>query len=353
VKSSKVLFICKRREDYNDDSSYSHEGVSTGLLNSARFVSDMLSKNGIESKISIVQDNNCIDREVTAFKPTHVIIEALWVVPEKFEILTKLHPNVKWIVRYHSEIPFVATEGIAMNWLFKFIDHDNVAVSGNSTSIQSELKFLIGHHFNISGKALDEKVIFLPNYYDCSKLSSVKKQSQNDYVSVGCFGAIRPLKNHLLQAITAIRFAERIGKKLHFHINSGRVEGNGDPVLKNLRELFSRLKSNGHQLIEHQWMPHDQFMEMLKAEIDIGVQISFSETFNIVAADMVAAGIPIVTSDEVKWSSFLFNADPASSASMLRMMLIVWNARCINVKTEQYFLKRYVKKSELIWKRYL
>ena len=39
---SKVLFVLKRREDYTLDPSYSSEGVSTGLLNSATFVNDML-----------------------------------------------------------------------------------------------------------------------------------------------------------------------------------------------------------------------------------------------------------------------------------------------------------------------
>jgi hypothetical protein len=77
----------------------------------------MLVANGVDSTIIEVIDNNGIDREVTKYKPTHVIIEALWVIPSKFEILTKLHPNVKWIIRLHSEIPFLANEGIAMEWM--------------------------------------------------------------------------------------------------------------------------------------------------------------------------------------------------------------------------------------------
>ena len=94
-KEKKVLFILKKRK--SSHSNYSV--VSSGLFNSANFVSDMLNKNGIESHLVEVIDNNCIDREVTQYKPTHVIIEALWVVPSKFEVLTKLHPNVEWIIR--------------------------------------------------------------------------------------------------------------------------------------------------------------------------------------------------------------------------------------------------------------
>ena len=86
----KVLFILKKRQS----SHTGYDSVSSGLLNSARFVSDMLNKNGIESNLVEVQDNNCIDREVSKYRPTHVIIEALWVVPSKFETCTRF--GEKW-----------------------------------------------------------------------------------------------------------------------------------------------------------------------------------------------------------------------------------------------------------------
>ncbi len=127
---NKILFICKKRKTYGSG-PYTHI-VSSGLLNSAKFVNDMLVKNGVNSTIVEVIDNNCINKEVTLHKPTHVIIEALWVVPSKFEVLTKLHPNVKWIIRLHSEIPFIANEGIAMEWVFECMKYKNVIVSVNS-----------------------------------------------------------------------------------------------------------------------------------------------------------------------------------------------------------------------------
>ena len=113
---NKILFLLKRREDYSAKIHGSNVGLSTGLYNSASFMNDMLNELGIESKLSVVIDNNCIDREVTQYQPTHVVIEALWVVPTKFAVLQALHPNVKWIVRLHSELPFLANEGMALHW---------------------------------------------------------------------------------------------------------------------------------------------------------------------------------------------------------------------------------------------
>ena len=95
---SRVLFILKRREDF-DAVTHSHIGLSTGLYNSAKFMDDMLTSNSITSNLEVAIDNNCIDRLVTKHKPTHVIIEALWVVPTKFSVLCKLHPDVTWIIR--------------------------------------------------------------------------------------------------------------------------------------------------------------------------------------------------------------------------------------------------------------
>ena len=69
----RILFILKRREDYNAV-THSHIGLSTGLFNSASFMSDMLNKNGIESILEVAIDNNCIDRLLTLHQPTHVII---------------------------------------------------------------------------------------------------------------------------------------------------------------------------------------------------------------------------------------------------------------------------------------
>src|ERR1017187_3457174 len=106
--ATRVLFVLKRREDYAIDDSYSGKGISTGLLNSATFVKDMLLIQGLDSELVVVTDNNGIDAEVSRYKPTHVIIEALWVVPEKMDELVALHSTVTWIIRYHSEAPFLA-----------------------------------------------------------------------------------------------------------------------------------------------------------------------------------------------------------------------------------------------------
>ena len=147
---TKVLFICKQRP--------ARYGASYGLLNSCRFLCNALHSMGVEAHTVEVPDNNHIDRKIHHYKPTHVFIEALWVVPEKFEVLIPLHPKIKWFVRLHSNVPFIANEGMAVDWILKYANlqkkyHQfNLAV--NSEKIHNDLK-----------RSLNIDTVYSPNIY--------------------------------------------------------------------------------------------------------------------------------------------------------------------------------------------
>jgi hypothetical protein len=345
-----VLFILKRKENFNADVD-KHIGVTTGLYNSANFMHQMLRDNGIDSNMEIAMDNNCIDRLVTKHRPTHVIIEALWVVPSKFIILSKLHPTVTWIIRLHSEMPFLAGEGIAMDWLGDYAAFKNILIGVNAPRMMSEVTFYLQHKFNWTDEQTKSKIIYMPNYYPTDFVTKPYLVDSKDTVDIGCFGAVRPLKNHMLQAIAALKFAESMGKKLNFHINSGRLEMKGEPVLHNLRGLFQHLYDKGHQLISHGWTHRDEFLKIV-AEMDIGMQVSFSETFNIVGADFVSQGVPFLGSSEIPWSSPEFNSDPASSQHIYEKLKYTHENTGRNVQQHQELLAKYVTETQSIWVEY-
>lgn len=343
---NKILFCLKRREDYNGI-LHSSIGVSTGLYNSATLVSNMLNTNGIESKVVVLTDNNDIDREVTQYNPTVVIIEALWVVPEKFDILQKLHPNRKWIIRLHSETSFLANEGMAYDWLGRYMQYENVFIGVNSPRMINEVKQFLG--IVVSDVDINEKVIYMPNYYNVDfKSKSIDRKKA--WIDIGCFGAIRPLKNQLLQALVAIQFAEAKNKKLRFHINSGRIELNGSPIMHNIKHVFEHVSSRGHELIIHQWMPHEEFLEVV-GSMDINMQVSFTETFNIVTADSLDQGVPIVCSDEVPFAASAFVANPVDSEDILGKLQLTWSLPYMNVSLNQMGLRNYSNKTERIWNK--
>ena len=345
MQSPRVLFLLKHRTfDSTYDNAYSVDSeygstldgpssytkhLASGLTISVDFVIQMLEEMGVQCKAVQVPDNNDIDREVHRYKPTHVIIEALWVVPEKFEVLHQLHPHVKWIVRIHSEIPFLSNEGIAIDWITRAAGYMDVVIAANSHNAKEDIHHILKSVYpGWTAHEMKKKVICLPNYYSLVAMEDLVAAMNlapeptcirdlefwNDdgvVLNAACFGSIRPLKNNLIQAVAAIRYAESEGATLHFHINGERVEG-GSNVVRNLRALFLETK---HVLVEHPWMDHNLFLRLL-SWMDVSLCVSFSETFCIVAGDSVAAGVPTVVSTQVAWASCFAMADPTKSHSI-------------------------------------
>ena len=349
MKNLKILFILKKRQDSNG-SAPTHIGLSTGLYNSALYVYQMLLANGVDCAIEVVQDNNDIDRVVTLHKPTHVIIEALWVVPEKFKVLCKLHPKVMWIIRLHSNFPFLANEGVALQWIGDYVTYPTLFVALNSERALEDIQYYCKEKMSWTGKETRERVIYLPNYYP-QDYKTKKYHRHKEHINISCFGAIRPFKNQVIQAMAAIEFADRINKKLRFHINAGRIEQKGDSIMKNLEYLFESVAHCGHELVKHEWKPGENFIELC-GKMDIAMQVSLSETFNIVGADSISQGVPVVGSSEIPWLNWLFTANPTSSKSIQRTLMLTHLLPDINVKLNQNKLTSYTNETEDIWLKY-
>jgi hypothetical protein len=341
----RVLFIVKKREGYGDyDCGYGGPcDYLGGLYNSAFFVVQMLQANGVVAQVVQVTDNNDIDREVTLFAPDVVIIEALWVVPQKFEVLTELHPRVTWVIRIHSEIPFLALEGVAVDWIAKYSTIDNVSLACNSPRATADVTQIVHDHFGAS------EVSYLPNWYPPTALNITK--IPHGWLNVGCFGAIRPFKNQLIQALAAMEFAGNKGQALYFHINGTRCEQQGDSVLKNLRALFAGTNST---LVEHDWEDHDDFLQTI-AQMDVSMTVSFSETFNIVSADAVVCSVPLVVSPEVSWASSLCYADTNDTSSIVSALgkVTSGHGKSQSVRANLQNLSKYDKTSVSTWINYL
>jgi hypothetical protein len=306
----RTLFLLKKRHGYGycHDVDRGGQTFSSGLYNSAKFSQQMLVAEGFEAKLVEVTDGNDIDREVFGYRPQVVILEALWVTPEKLAEVQLLHPSVKWIVRLHSEIPFIALEGIAVFWLRGYWAIPNVFVAANTEQGRMDY-FTIQTAVGACGRLLN-----LPTYYPPVRQPRVAKNHTRLHVI--CPGSIRPLKNQFTQAVAALQYAEEHGKRLLFYVNTTRCEQNGEEIFKNLVNLFNGTR---HELLPIDWLSHEEFLKLL-ARMDIGLQVSFSETFNICAADLVVSGVPIVTSKQVYWTSSFIHADPTSTEDIVHKM---------------------------------
>lgn len=299
----RVLFILKRRAN-----SY---GISYGLTNSAQMIANLLIRKGHEAKVIDVIDGNYIDREVHQYKPTHVFIEALWTPPSKIKEVAVRYPTTPFYIRIHSEIPFIANEGIAITWLRELCEesrepYSNIKVSANAWEAVKSLT-----------NVFKCDVSYTPNaYYPTTVRPTNPHYISREDIHISCFGAIRPMKNQLHQAMAAITYANQIKRTLHFYMNCDRSEQRGEQVLKNIKALFN---DSPHHLVNIGWLHHTDFIYICRI-IDIGMQVSLSETFNIVTADHVYSGTPMVVSEHIDWMPQNTWADPHDIDSMIKRL---------------------------------
>lgn len=331
--SQKILFItCDRVKDMY--------GITSGLFNSANFVVKYLVSEGYDAKLVSIPDSNHVDRVVTSSNPDIVVIEALWISPIKFEEILKIkrHKRRRWIVRVHSKAPFLANEGLATLWIGDYTCFKNpkIQIAPNTRELTEQL-----HSAFPKGE-----FVFLPNIYFKKKLDFIKKQDrESGWINIGCFGAIRPMKNTYQQALAAIEFAEQKGMRLRFHINSTRLEQQGANVLKNIRSLF---EFSHHKLVEHGWYDHDNFLKII-SQMDLGMQVSFSESFNIVTADFVTSDVPIVVSDDIEWMPGFLKTSPTSHRGMVKKLHRAYKYPGVSRKMQKLSLWFYNVKAKLTW----
>lgn len=332
---SRILFIC-RMPEYSTSNTYTY-GI-TGLFNSASFVAQALADQH-ECKVVKVEDENSIDKEMFEYKPDIVILEAVWVTPKKLKELMKFdrYKHIKWLVRVHSKPAFLANEGIALQRLIEYAQIPQMIISGNN------------HEFTQMMLAVGAPQVYLPNIYPI-EFTNTTPAYDKPYVDIGCFGAIRPMKNHLNQALAAIRFSDMVNRPIRFHVNATRAEQGGENVLRNLRALFAYTQ---HELVEHPWYSHTEFLNVIQ-QMDVGMQVSMSESFNIVSADFVSRNVPIVTSSEVEFVFSTYHSNPSSIVSIANTLKFAFLQRVFYTCTvNQWLLNFHNNKATRIWTNFL
>lgn len=220
---------------------------------------------------------------VKKHKPTAIVFEGFKPTEQMIRAV-RVTSKAGIYIRIHSNIPFLTQE----RGFFAFLD------------VYRRLGATVIYNDDRAFEALKDYCPskYLPNIYNVSFLEPIKRP-ERDTLDVASFGSIRPLKNQVTQALAAILLANKLEKKLQFHVNLDRCEG-GQKEAAAIHQLFSM--ALGHRLVSVPWMEHGAFLTYMNRHIDLGLQVSLTESFNITSADYTAAGIPMVVSNEVRWA---------------------------------------------------
>lgn len=293
---------------------HSHIGLGVNAMHTAK----VLRRNKIRTDVFGVWNPDDVEAHLS--KPenqdiTHAIVEAPWIPTKRLELLTFKFPNVHFICRSHSQIGFLQVEAGAINLLREYaLLQDSVL---NFTLAANSARFC-----EFFETAYRSKCLFLPNLYDNSRA-----RTKDPYVGtygqtlrISSFGAIRLLKNHTSAAAAALMVARQRNSDLEFHMSVNREE-HGNGVLQAVRNMFKDLP--WAKLVEVPWQPWAQFRHTV-ANMDLCIQVSATETFNIVTADACAEGVPTVIGEAIDWlpNYWVANIDDAEDIARVANTLL-------------------------------
>jgi hypothetical protein len=330
-----VLYYC-----HFGSSPHSHVGLGVSALHMTR----VLRRKGVQVDvfgINTLEQTQASLRSFGLWPPTHVVIEAPWFLTENISILMAEFPRTHFICRCHSQIAFLQADQGAIRRVREYMHlaegRLNFSLAANNARLADFIRRVYKGH-----------CLYLPILYDYELPHASRRRPQTDRpLRVGSFGALRVLKNHLTAGAAALLLAESIGRDLEFHIST--VLDEDSELLFGLRNLFEGM--SWAELVEHTWAPWSQFRRTI-AHMDLCMQLSFTESFNISTADAVAEGVATVTSTAVSWvpHDWKADSDDAQAAADVGSRLL---ANPCAIEEGRTALAAHVNDGVKIWTDYL
>jgi hypothetical protein len=286
-------------------------GSNIGLGVNALHTVRVLRRAGVVVEAASVADPADV-RARLAERPgvTHCVIEAPWVPRDAMADLLRAFPKIHFLVRSHSQIGFLQIEPGAIQLLRELLtlqDNSlNLTVATNSLTLKRFFETAYGGH-----------TLYLPNLYDFERVTRKRDVTHTSRtLRIGSFGALRLLKNHTTAAAAALMLARKRGCDLEFSVSVENDTMGGVAVLDALRKMFADLK--WAKLVERPWEDWATFRQTVSG-MDLCLQVSMTETFNITTADAVAEGVPCVVSPCIEWAPDYWKADTDRLEEVVRI----------------------------------
>lgn len=338
----RVVFIFK---NFGLIKGISHIGLGVASANT----SETLKQHGIQAEVwSILTTEDLVekieeDHHKNHKKPTHIIISAPWVPTALLAELTCKYRHIKFTVVSHSNVGFLAA------------DRNGIKLLREEIILQKHV-----HNFQVAGNskrfadwatvAWDEEVAFLPNLYNVAHMKlKHKRWSKRETLRIGCFGAVRPLKNQITAAAAALAIARKLDVHTEIWFNSGRNEGGSFSSMNTIEQLVGKI--DGFKIRHMPWAPWHKFREFV-GTMHLNLQPSYTESFNMVVADSVYESVPAVVSEAICWTPHEWIANSDDALAIARTGIELLRDPCAG-EEGQAALRKFVDDGVKAWKRYL
>lgn len=274
-------------------------------LNVAGFTTaKYLKEHGIDTIVFPVRHNVDIVRAIDHYNETHikrlthVVISAPWLSLHDMKNLVRNFSDIQFVILSHSNVGFLQADPNGVELFRKYAElsktHKNLKVGGNSSRFAEWFK--ISYH---------EDCVCLPNLYPTPRIHG-KVWDGYSPIKIGAFGALRPEKNFMTAAAAAVAIHSMLGIPIEIHMSTGGEECHST-TLPAIVEMTEHIK--GIKLIKHDWESWDKFIQLISS-MDLLIQVSYTESFNMITADGISVGVPSVVSPVIYWAPDSWKADP-------------------------------------------
>ena len=289
-------------------------------LNVAGFTTAaILKEHGINTVVFPVRDNIDIVASIDNYNEshthrlTHVIISAPWVSLHDIKALIHNFHDIQFVILSHSNVGFLQADPCGVELFRKYAElaktHKNLKVGGNC--------HMFSKWFEVTYKS---ECVCLPNLYPVKKIKN-KIWNGTYPIKIGAFGAIRPEKNFMTAAAGAMAIHSILDIPIELHMSTG---GGGchSTTLPAICEMTENTK--GVKLIRHEWETWDKFIELI-SQMDLLIQVSYTESFNMVTADGISVGVPTVISPVIYWGPEEWMANPDDALDVANVGISLLN----------------------------
>ncbi len=273
-------------------------------LNVAGFTTaKYLKHHGIDVSVYPVRHNvdvvTSIDKynETHKHRLTHVVISAPWISLYDMRNLICHFPEIQFVVLSHSNVGFLQADPCGVELYRHYARlaeiHKNFRVGGNCHRFTDWFEAAYKH-----------RCVCLPNIYPTERVPS-KIWDGVSKLKIGAFGAIRPEKNFMTAAAAAVAIQSILGVPTELHMSTGG-DGCKSTTLPAIEEMTENIPD--FKLIRHDWDNWDKFIKLV-AQMDLLIQVSYTESFNMLTADGISVGVPTVISPVIFWAPILWRAN--------------------------------------------
>jgi hypothetical protein len=278
-------------KNFAANKAISHIGLGVAALSNAK----TLRHAGIEVNVWPINAAAELEANLSAQPVTHVVISAPWLATADLQRLAIQHPNVRFALNVHSNVAFLGADLRGVTLIREALALSrgvwNFHVAANSEKGARWLE----HAYRIPVRRL-------PNMYFLDDILEDRHHrslwTHGETLRVGIFGAIRPLKNVVTGAAAVLELASALKVKVELHLSSGRSEGGGLALRQVIGELYRELPYA--QVVDDPWAAWPAFRQTV-GHMHLLIQMSTTESFNMVTADGIAEGVPSVVSEAIDW----------------------------------------------------